>query len=104
MIAEWATLDDRAVAVLAAPGGVPLEVRIEPAALNQRPETLARLVLDTAAVAGRRATNRLRRELAATVGPDAARTLDRVGLAGTQELPSDDDGFGGGLLRSQRSP
>lgn len=97
MIAEWATSDDRGVTVLAAPGGVPLEVRIEPSALHQRPDVLARIVLDTAALAGQRAARRLRAELTATVGPEAGRTLDRVGLAVPEEPDPDDEGFGGFL-------
>ena len=96
MIAEWATSDDRGVTVLAAPGGVPLEVRIEPGALHQRPDVLARVVLETAALAGRRATRRLRADLNATVGPEAAKTLDRVGLPAPPAEP-DDAGFGGFL-------
>jgi hypothetical protein len=95
VIAEWATSDDRGVTVLAAPGGVPLEVRIEPSALHQRPDVLARVVLETAALAGRRATRRLRAELSATVGPEAGKTLDRVGLSAPDE--PDDEGFGGFL-------
>jgi hypothetical protein len=108
MIAEWATSDDRLVTVQAAPGGVPLQVLIEPAALHQRPEDLARLVLDTAARAGRRAAGRLRAELAATVGPEAARTLDRVGLpaADDADLDADLDDYDenglGGLLGGPR--
>lgn len=91
MIAEWATSDDRSVAVLAAAGGVPLQVRIEPQALNQRPEVLAQIVLQAAASAGRLAARRLHAELAATVGPDATRTLDRVGLAGPDGRDQDGD-------------
>lgn len=94
MISEWASSDDRSVTVLAAPGGVPLEVRIEPAALQRRPEDLARIVLDTAARAGRRAAGRLRTDLAATVGPDAVRTLELIGLPAAGEDDDEDDGFG----------
>ena len=102
MISEWASSDDRSVTVLAVPGGVPLEVRIEPAALRQRPDVLARIVLDTAARAGQRATRRLRAQLSATVGAEAARTLDRVGLSAPAEPdPGEDEagGFGGVLGR-----
>jgi hypothetical protein len=101
VIAEWATSDDRGVTVLAAPGGVPLDVRIEPSALHQRPDVLARIVRDTAALAGRRATRRLHAELSTTVGPEAAKTLDRVGLSVPAELDPDDEGFGG-ILGIQR--
>jgi hypothetical protein len=105
-IAEWATSPDRAVTVLAAPGGLPIEVQISPNALRQPPEVLARLVLDTAAQAGQRATRRLHRHLAATVGPEAARTMDRVGLSVTAAPDGYDDnepdtGFDG-LLRGAR--
>lgn len=94
MIAEWATSDDRSVAVLAAAGGVPLQVRIEPLALNQRPEVLARSVLRAAASAGRLASRRLHAELSAAVGPEATRTLDRVGLTRPDDREHDDPGFG----------
>ena len=101
-VSAWAISADRAVTVLAAPGGVPLEVHLSGAALRQRPDALARAVLETAAAAGRRATAELRRELVLTLGEEAARTLDRVGLAAPPPEDGDDeDGFGG-VLRSPR--
>lgn len=88
MIAEWASSDDRSVTVRAAPGGIPVEVKLEPAALQQRPEVLARQILETSALAGRRATRSLRGRLTTEIGPEANRTLDRVGLSAPAE--SDD--------------
>lgn len=111
MIAEWATSDDQSVIVRAAPGGIPVEVKLEPAALQQRPDVLARQILEAAAVAGRRATRSLRGRLTTEIGPEANRTLDRVGLPAPAESGADGDGdtgdeeYGGGdvgwLLRGR---
>lgn len=101
----WATSPDRAVTVLAAPGGVPVDVRLQAAALRLPPDVLARTVLETARLAGGRATAELRRELAAAVGDEASRTLDRVGLVAPPDVEhGDDDGPGGfgPVLRSAR--
>jgi Protein of unknown function (DUF2694) len=105
----WAISPDHAVTVLAAPGGVPLEVHLSGAALRQPADVLARAVLQTATAAGRKATAELRRELARTVGAEAARTLDRLGLttsdagdpggSGSPGVLSGPDDFGG-VLRS----
>lgn len=103
----WATSPDRAVTVLAAPGGVPVEVHLQAAAMRLAPDVLARVVLETARRAGGHATAQLRRELAATVGDDATRVLDRAGLVVPPDLDVDDpedDGPGGfgPVLRSAR--
>jgi hypothetical protein len=107
--AAWASSPDDAVTVLAAPGGVPLEVHLSGGALRLRPDVLARSVLATAATAGRQATARLHAELAGTVGPEATRTLAELGLPAPGPGPDDpddpDDPFDGGsgpLLRSAR--
>lgn len=103
-IAEWANSPDRAVAVLAGPGGLPLDVRLSPEALRQSPDVLAHLVLATATLAGRQATRRLHRRLTETIGPAASRTLDQAGLAATPDEPGsgprgDEDGFGDIMAR-----
>ncbi len=83
-VTAWAISPDHAVTVLAAPGGVPLEVHLSKAALRQSPDVLAHAVLKTATAAGRKASAELRRELARTVGAEAARTLDRLGLTASE--------------------
>lgn len=97
-MAEWATSPDNAVTVLAAPGGVPLEVHLAGRALRMRPDVLARVVLETARTAGQRATAELHRELAAGVGAEATRTLERAGLPAPPD-DAEDPGFTG-ILRS----
>lgn len=101
MIAEWATSDDHSVTVRAAPGGIPVEVKLEPAALQQRPDVLARQILETAALAGARATGSLRGRLTTEIGPEANRTLDRVGLSAPAEPDVDGGGDVGWLLRGR---
>ncbi len=102
----WATSPDDAVSVLAVAGGVPLEVRLSNAAMRLPADVLARSVLATAACAGRVAAAELHGDLAAEVGVEATRTLERVGLpapdTGTTDGPSrpgaggvDDEGDGG---------
>jgi hypothetical protein len=97
-VTAWAISPDHAVTVLAAPGGVPLEVRLSGAALRQPPDVLARAVLKTATAAGRKASTELRRELTRTVGPEAARTLDRLGLAAPDAGHPGGSGGPGALL------
>jgi hypothetical protein len=76
----WATSPDNAVSVRAVAGGVPVEVRLAGHAMRMTPEALARSVLATAGRAGREASMALHRELAASVGVEATRTLERAGL------------------------
>ncbi|HEY0637149.1 MAG TPA: hypothetical protein VGD67_05845 [Pseudonocardiaceae bacterium] len=103
----WATSPDNAVSVLAAAGGVPLEVRLSGTAMRLRPEVLARTVLETARSAGKEASVRLHQELAVSVGVEATRTLERVGLPRPEpERPDDppedpDGGFGPVLHRAR---
>jgi len=98
----WATSPDNAVTVLAAPGGVPLEVHLSDAALRLPPDALARSVLATAVRAGRQAAAELHRDLAATVGVEATRTLERVGVPAPVLDDPDEPDVTGGILRRAR--